>query len=132
MKISNWADWQGLCAELEDDGPTGRDFRRFVEDWISAAEVRLERGSPDPITALREALADVETERGRISSDYLYQMLVVIISFWVHGEEVAGTLTPFEMRAVQDVLAIKLSSLEDTAAEVEYPIEEIEESDEDE
>lgn len=127
MNIRNLSDWQGLCSELESDGVTGQDFRRFVEDWIGAADARMTDPDIRPKEALHAALADVEAERGRISSDYLYQMLVVIISFWGHGDAVAESLTPFEMRAVQDVLAIKLSSLEDLAAEVEYPIEEIEE-----
>lgn len=130
MRADNEDDWQRLCADLEADGPVGQDFRRFVERWMDVAE---DNYVPDDSSwrgcaadVVRLALGEVEGEKGRISSDYLFQMLVVIISFWEYGQQVAADLTPFELKAVQDVLAMKLSALEDQATEVSDPIDEVE------
>lgn len=129
MRVDNEADWQKMCAALEADGPTGQDFRRFVERWMDVAEDNYIPGDSSwrgcAADVVRVALAEVEGEKGRISSDYLFQMLVVIISFWEHGQQVAADLTPFELKAVQDVLAIKLSALEDQATEIADPIDEV-------
>ena len=130
MRADNVADWQRLCADLEADGPIGQDFRRFVERWMDVAEDNYVSGDASwrgcAADVVRVSLAEVESEKGRISSDYLFQMLVVIISFWEHGQQVADDLTPFELRAVQDVLAMKLSALEDEAVEISDPIDEVE------
>lgn len=103
--------WEQQRSELQAD-QTGRDFLDFIETWVSQAEKLYEEDIGSPATALRHALDHVERTHGRIGVHFLGQMLVVITSHWEYGEEMAESLTPIELRLVQDTLALKYAELQ--------------------
>ena len=125
MRVRDEAVWQQQCAELEAD-EIGRDFRRFVEVWVEEAERYYDdQGGfwdatiSDPAYALREALAVADEKMGRVSVHFLGQMLVVVATHWIHGDEMMANLTPIEMRLVQDMLALKVAELKQEAGQEE-------------
>lgn len=111
--------WSQQCDELRAD-QTGRDFLDFIETWASQAEKLYEEDIGSPATALRRALDHAERTHGRISVHFLGQMLVVIASHWEYGEEMAESLTPIELRLVQDTLAIKYAELQAREKDQEF------------
>ncbi len=107
--------WQGQCAELSEDA-VGKEFLAFITDWMDTAERAMDMdGGISPSSALRGCLPDTENRFGRISATFLGQMLVVIISHWVHGAQVSNELTSIERRLMEDMLILKIRELRDSA-----------------
>lgn len=120
MKVVDEDAWVAQKAELEVD-EVGRTFRRFVEAWSEDAESWLESDEEvDPAEAIRLGLASTEKSQNiRLSSHFMGQMLVCIAIHWVHGKEMLDAMSAIENRLVQDMLALKIASLETEAAVIE-------------
>lgn len=114
MKVRDASLWAQQQAELQSD-PTGQDFLSFIETWTTRADNLCEEDIGGPATALRYSLEQTEKIHGRVSAHFLGQMLVVIATHWEHGEEMAESLTPIELRLVQDMLALKFAELQEQA-----------------
>ena len=114
MRVSDENLWNQQRTELSED-QTGKDFLAFVERWVDSAEKLVEEESVPPAVALRETLHEADQELGRVSIHFLGQMLVVIATHWALGQEMIETLTPIELRLVQDMLALKFVELEKQA-----------------
>ena len=106
--------WEVQKSDLRAD-ETGTEFLRFLESWTSRAEqvVRDKKWTPDE--ALRQTLEPTEAELGRISSNFLAQMLVVLVSEWVYGDELEIGLTPLERKVFQDYVALMVVAAEQDA-----------------
>jgi hypothetical protein len=116
VNVRNQGLWAQQCAELQEN-QTGRDFLEFIETWVTQAEQLYEEDIGSPATALRHALDHADQTHGRVGIHFLGQMLVVVATHWEHGEEMAESLTPIELRLVQDMLALKCAELQDQAEE---------------
>lgn len=118
IKVIDEDAWVAQKAELEVD-EVGRTFRRFVEAWAEDAERWLESDEKvDPAEAIRLTLAPIEEAQNiRLSSHFMGQMLVCIAIHWVHGKEMMEAMSAIESRLVQDMLVLKMASLEAEAAE---------------
>lgn len=111
MKVRDESLWAQQKAELQADR-TGQDFLDFIETWVEQAESLHAEGIGDWATALRYALPYADQEHGRVSVHFAGQMMVVIGTHWEHGEQMIESLTPIELRLVQDMLALKCAELE--------------------
>lgn len=117
MYVADEGLWQQQRAELQAD-QISRDFLEFIETWVTQAEkLHSEYMVGGVAAALRNALEHAEAEHGRISIHFLGQMLVVILTHWIHGEELAHQLNPIELRLAQDMLALKYAELQRQAAQ---------------
>lgn len=123
MKVVDESLWQQQCAELEADGQNGQRFRDYVQFWVDAAEEWVEKHGDRPVDAIRATLTVAEDKYGRIGIAFLGQMLVVISTYWIYGEQLAKDLSPIELHLVQDMLALKMSELakEAETAEADQP-----------
>lgn len=111
MKVRDQPLWAQQCAELASD-ETSQDFLDFIVTWVDQAEKLLGEDIGGPATALRHALDHADQTHGRVSVHFLGQMLVVIATHWEHGQEMAESLNPIELRLVQDMLALKYVELQ--------------------
>jgi hypothetical protein len=114
MKVRDENLWNQQRTELSQD-QTGKDFLGFIERWVGMAEDLMAEGSLVPTSAIRQTLHQADQELGRVSVNFLGQMLVVIATHWEHGQEMIESLTPIELRLVQDMLALKFVELEKQA-----------------
>ena len=114
MRVTDEDLWNQQRTELSED-QTGKDFLSFVEKWVGLAENLMTEKSEAPASALRQTLGQADQECGRVSIHFLGQMLVVIATHWEHGQEMIRSLTPIELRLVQDMLALKFAELEKKA-----------------
>lgn len=107
--------WTQQAMELKED-PVGKEFLDFLLEWVDLAEAAIEADDQiSPSTALRACLIVAEEEFGRISASYIGQMLVVIISHWIHGHQLAAEFTSIERRLMEDMLILKLRELQESA-----------------
>lgn len=107
--------WLHQAAELQEND-IGKEFLSFLTDWLDTTEAAMEADdSLSPSAALRACLLVTEERFGRISASYIGQMLVVIITHWVHGHQVAAEFTSIERRLMEDMLILKLRELQESA-----------------
>lgn len=116
MKVLDETLWQEQCAELEADGKIGQEFRCYLERWVDQAEELVEAGL-SPVEAVRLGMTRTETELGFAGLGFLGQMLVLMLTHWVHAEQLAAQLSPIELRLAQDTLAMKVAQLQADAAQ---------------
>lgn len=110
--------WHHQVAELMED-EVGQEFLTFITDWLDTAEAAMDADDQlSPSAAVRASLAVVEERMGRISANFLGQMLVVMISHWIHGHQLSAEFSSIERRLMEDMLILKLKELEDSAQEV--------------
>ena len=68
------------------------------------------------LTVLAFDLADQYRNPAIVLADgFVGQMMVVIISHWIHGHQVSAEFTPIEHRLMEDMLILKLRELRDAA-----------------
>jgi hypothetical protein len=116
MQTLNHDLWLQQTAELKED-EVGKEFLDFLVDWVDTTEAALEADDQlSPSTALRFCLSVTEERFGRISASFIGQMLVVIISHWIHGHQLSAEFTAIERRLMEDMLIIKLRELQESAA----------------
>ena len=114
MRVSDESRWVVQQAELR-ESETGGAFLAFMESWLGRAERVIDDKGWTPDEALRQTLGPTDAELGRLSSNFLGQMLVVIVSHWVHGEEVDRGLTPLEHRVFEDYVALLVATAQQVA-----------------
>jgi len=115
MKVRDNDLWQQQRAELDVDD-LSRHFLEFMERWAEYAE-EYPGAEYLPAEGFNNTLEAVEKEFGRVGAHFMGQMLVVLVTHWIYGEELMETLSPMERRLVKDMLVLKLSELETEAAE---------------
>lgn len=107
--------WHQQAAELQED-KVGKEFLAFLTEWVETAERAMDvNDNLAPSSAIRSSLLAVEERRGRISASFVGQMLVVIISHWIHGHQLSAEFTAIERRLMEDMLILKLQELRDSA-----------------
>jgi hypothetical protein len=95
----------------------GTELVAFVESWVDLAEwTRAEKDWP-PDECLRQTLEVVEADRGRVSANMLFQILLVVINHWVHGDEAYAGLSPLERRGLDDYVLLALQAAQQDAQE---------------
>lgn len=125
MRVADEAFWVQQKNELTADD-TGQAFLNFLEDWLTTAERAMDLSPDLPAQdAFRNSLNAVEQRQGRIACSYVGQMVVVAISHWVYGPDLADNLTSIERRLMEDVVLLKLSDLESQAAEAQESEDEV-------
>lgn len=114
--------WHQQAAELKED-KIGKEFLDFLTEWVETAERAMEVNDQlAPSSAIRSGLLAVEERRGRISASFVGQMLVVIISHWIHGHQLSAEFTAIERRLMEDMLILKLQELRDSAQDVDQDV----------
>ncbi len=105
MKVVNEQDWQEYCAAVEHE-EWGKAFVQFLTAWLTNAERALENDmSLNPTDAIRESLWLTQQQIGRVSIEYIGQMLLVIISHWSHGPRVARGINVIERQLLEEAAA---------------------------
>lgn len=120
MKVADEALWQKQCAAFasavaDGDQFTGP-FSSFLVEWAELAEQLLDETGEDrhwsPAAALRATLDEAEEAHGRLPISALAMVIVLLIVHWHHGDdELADSLTPVELRLIQEAAELKLNDL---------------------
>lgn len=92
-----------------------RKFRDFLVFWCETAEKHHEEYQQTPRGCLIRAFEVAEQTHGYISTEWLGQMLLVIIQYWVYGGQIWESLSVWERRLVEQAAAIKLTELQESA-----------------
>ncbi len=126
MRVCDESTWQLQRSELLADGEVGQQFLTVLEAWVGAAEELLDAaGTQEYAGAINMALGVMEQKYGPVSIGFLAQMLVVIASFWEHGDQLVEGLSAIELRLIQEVAAVKIATLmaeADDAEAAEAPV----------
>jgi len=121
MKVRDEVHWAQAQEEMRKSGEIGAAFHDFVEFWVDSAETLLaERPEDLNVTdALRVALPLAEENLGPVSNHYLGQMLIVIASNWIHGEQATLGLTSIELKIMTEPLKDKIASAQQQAQDLQ-------------
>lgn len=111
MKVKNEAEWLRQKAELarNDDPEIGEQFLTLLDEWTARAERFLDlyddnaQCAPVELKALRETLSAIEQNHGALSGLWIFEMLLVMDAYWIHGGDLYDGLTAFEKAALGDV-----------------------------
>lgn len=115
MQTSDPDLWLHQSSELQEN-EIGKEFLAFLTDWVDTAESAMEADDQlSPSSALRSCLSVTEERFGRISASFVGQMLVVIITHWIHGHQLSAEFTAIERRLMEDMLILKLRELQESA-----------------
>lgn len=116
--------WEMTKSSLIDDGERGHAFLVFLNFWLNTAEklmsepVDFEKPlgpgvyPPSPANAIRQALEIVESSLGPIDCWYMGQLLVVIGTYWQHGDEAMRGFSAIELKVTAEMLARKINELQ--------------------
>jgi len=129
VKFQDDVRWAEQQRELTVD-ETGIKFFEILTAWFTRAEELYaehdEYTTPDGIArrtrrrtlmqAVRQALADVETDKGYISMEWIGQMMLIALQHWTHGPDMEHAMTRLERRMVEQMAAIKMADLQSSAA----------------
>ncbi len=122
MQVVDESLWHQQASELQED-EVGKEFLGFLTEWLDTAEQAMKMDEDlSPIHAFRSTLAVVEESRGRVSANFIGQMMVVTISHWQHGQQLFSELSAIEKRMVEDMIILKIRELEESARQ-EVPAE---------
>lgn len=115
MRVQDEELWSVQDKEFRAD-EMSRKFRDFLVFWCETAE---KLGQDDvqqtPRDCLIAAFDVAEQTFGYIATEWLGQMLLVIVQHWVYGSLVWETLSVWERRLVEQATAIKLTELQEYA-----------------
>jgi hypothetical protein len=116
MRVKDERVWAEQLVELDADDQCRR-FRDFLLEWVGAAELLVSgcKSPPPARAALESTLAVVESQRGWLSVEWLSQMLLLLVQHWDCGEDLWGSLSVLERRMVEQVTAMKLAELQQSA-----------------
>lgn len=131
MKVKDSDQWSLQLQEFNTD-ETSQQFRDFLVFWMDAADTLYSEGVMTPPVAVSKALEVTEQTFGFLSTDWIGQMLLVMIQHWVFGDEVWDGLTFIEKRLVEQATALKIVELQQAAAAGDsgsLPIGELQEDD---
>lgn len=118
MQVQDEEVWSVQDKEFQAD-ETSRKFRDFLVFWCETAEKLNDETQQTPRDSLCRAFEVAEQTFGYISTEWLGQMLLVIVQHWVYGSEIWETLSVWEQRMVEQAMAIKLTELQEVAKIVE-------------
>jgi len=113
VRVKDEAVWRLQQAELArtDNPEIGQLFLSILDEWTTLAERLIQQyfndcsatPSESPLLALRQALPTVEQNHGALSGLWIFEMLLVMDSNWIHGGGLYEALTGFEKAALGDV-----------------------------
>lgn len=125
--------WSMTKKSIQEDGPTGAKFLVFLNFWLNCAEQMLadnaaqltfadDHRQPPATTeltvpnAVRQALELAEARLGFVDVWFMGQLLVVMCSYWQHGDALAQGMSVIELKLTGQALAYKLHELQELAA----------------
>lgn len=130
MKFQDPVKWTDQEIELQAD-EASRAFLAFFTEWFTRAEelyaeheeVGGERNDSvrtvrrrTLLQAVRQALVDVEILKGALSVEWIGQMLLLAREHWIlGGDDMVHGLTRIERRVMEQMEAIKLAELQQSA-----------------
>lgn len=121
MKVKDEASWLQQKATLaqSDDAGVGELFMSILDEWTTLAEhLKDQLGHSlkgGALQALRETLPRVVQNHGALSGLWIYEMLIVMDSNWIHGGELYEDLSDFEQASYGDVARSILRNLQEGA-----------------
>lgn len=115
MKVKDQELWSNQLEELDADEDS-RKFRDFLVFWVEAAEKILDEYQQTPRGSLSKAFEVAEQTFGYLSTEWLGQMLLVIVDHWCDGEKIWESLSVWERRLVEQAAAMKIAELQVTAS----------------
>jgi hypothetical protein len=113
MKVVDEVQWAQQEMELRQD-ETSVKFHDFLVAWFTEAETTWD----DQTTAMdwvRAALVVTEERLGYIAMEWIGQMLVVACQHWIYGDLLLEEMTPLERRMYEQMAAVKLVELQESA-----------------
>lgn len=115
MQIKDPVQWAQQEVELQADDAS-RQFLAFFQQWFATADEQIEDQGQEPVNAMRWALADTEQQLGFLAMEWIGQMLLLASMHWEFGDAMVSGMTNLEKRMVEQMTAIKLVELQETAA----------------
>lgn len=121
--------WAMTRKSIAEDGDIGAKFLVFLNFWLNTAEKMMAEGNvatetqhPDgsitgeigvlsSANAVRRALEVAEARLGFIDVHFMGQLLVVIGTYWAHGEAFCREMSPIELKITGEALRIKLDDM---------------------
>lgn len=114
MQVKDEELWSVQDKEFQAD-EVSRKFREFLVFWVEAAERHHAEYQQTPTGCLKKTFEVAEQTYGFISTEWLGQMLLVIVQHWFHGDEIWESLSVWERRLVEQATALKLTELQEKA-----------------
>ena len=115
MKVIDPQLWSLQLGEFDADEMSQK-FRDFLVFWAETAETMLVE---DQVSSLRavvsKAFEVAEQTFGFLSTDWIGQMILVLIQHWFEGQNLWESLSIWEQRMVEQATAIKLVELQESA-----------------
>lgn len=114
MRVVDDEQWSLQDKEFAAD-EMSRKFREFLVFWCETAETLNDENQQTPRGSLVRAFEVAEQTFGYISTEWLGQMLLVIVQHWVYGSRIWESLSVWERRLVEQATALKLTELQEQA-----------------
>jgi len=115
MHVRDEEQWNQQLTEFNADEDSQK-FRDFLVFWVDAAEKMVE---DEPQLTVRDSLLQAfevaEQTFGYLSTEWLGQMLLVIVQHWFNGDTVWECMSPWERRMVEQATAMKIVELQQLA-----------------
>lgn len=123
MQVRDNPSWTQQVSLLESQEEVGPQFLNAIVFWCETADKLMEESTTDipPIQAIRLALPILENHIGSVDMLYFGQLLLVISMHWVHGVEMANTLTNIEMKLYNHAVQMKQAELQHLAEQAMEP-----------
>lgn len=116
MRVQDEELWFQQFGEFDAD-EMSRKFRDFLVFWLEASDGLLSDSGGDlaPYTAISKGFEVTEQTFGYIASEWIGQMLLVVVQHWADGPALWEELSVFERRMVEQATAMKLVELQESA-----------------
>jgi hypothetical protein len=116
MRVQDEELWSQQFSELNAD-EMSRKFRDFLVFWLETSDGLLSDSGGDltPYTVLSKGFEVAEQTFGYIATEWIGQMLLVVVQHWADGLAVWDELSVFERRMVEQATAMKLVELQESA-----------------
>lgn len=117
MKVKDELLWSQQVSEFKADEQSQM-FHDFLVFWVETAETMMDESNATlhPHDALSKAFEVAEQTLGFLSVEWLSQMLLVVVQFWVNGDRLWESLSVWERRLVEQATAMKIVDLQQEAA----------------
>jgi hypothetical protein len=116
MRVQDEELWSQQFSEFDVD-EMSRKFRDFLVFWLETSDGLLSDSGGDltPYAVLSKGFEVAEQTFGYIASEWIGQMLLVVVQHWTDGPAVWDELSVFERRMVEQATAMKLVELQESA-----------------
>lgn len=114
MQFQDQIRWTDQEIELQAD-EASRAFLAFFTEWFTRAEGEMGHAWQNAALYVRSALAETERANGHLSVEWIGQMLLLAREHWQYGEAMMRDLSNIEIRLIQQMEAIKLAELAESA-----------------